>query len=174
MKHRFEFLHLTEDDLPMLFKWLNRPHLIKWWGREVSLDQVREKYLSRIEDKEAAKPFIVKMNDKPIGYIQYYNAGEGNPDWWSDKPGTDVLGIDQFIADEENLNKGIGTSMISGFIKLLFEDKHVTEIRVDPRPDNLRAIRCYEKVGFQKIKTIITPDGLALMMVLKRNKIQFC
>jgi len=28
MKNRFEFLHLAEDDLPMLFEWLNRSHLI--------------------------------------------------------------------------------------------------------------------------------------------------
>jgi RimJ/RimL family protein N-acetyltransferase len=57
---------------------------------------------------------------------------------------------------------------VSEFVSLLMEDPAVTEIRVDPRPDNLRAIRCYAKVGFRKIRAITTPDGPALLMILKR------
>jgi len=47
--------------------------------------------------------------------------------------------------------------MISEFVELLFKDKSITEIRVDPGPDNLRAIRSYEKVGFHKIQNISAP-----------------
>lgn len=59
--------------------------------------------------------------------------------------------------------------MITQFAEFLFEDPSVTEIRVDPRPDNLRAIRCYEKVGFQGAAEITNPDGPALMMILSRR-----
>lgn len=60
--------------------------------------------------------------------------------------------------------------MVAQFVSLLMEDPEVSEIRVDPRPDNPRAIRCYTKVGFREAGRITTPDGPALMMVLERGK----
>ena len=80
-----------------------------------------------------------------------------------------MLGIDQFLADGDRLDRGLGTAMISSFLARLFADPEVTEVRVDPRPENARAIRCYEKVGFRAVQPITTPDGPALMMVLDRS-----
>ena len=34
----------------------------------------------------------------------------------------------------------------------------VTKIQTDPSPSNLRAIRCYEKAGFERQGTVTTPD----------------
>ncbi len=58
---------------------------------------------------------------------------------------------------------------LSEFVAFLMADPRVTEIRVDPHPDNRRAIRCYAKVGFQDLGRITTPDGPAVMMILKRS-----
>jgi ribosomal protein S18 acetylase RimI-like enzyme len=35
---------------------------------------------------------------------------------------------------------------------------------------NGRAIRCYEKVGFQVVKRIVTPDGPALLMAIAKDR----
>ena len=167
---RFVFRPLAESDLPLLCAWLNRPHLQEWWREgPVSLDAVRAKYLPRVAGADAARPFVASLDGAAIGYIQYYAAAEGDPDWWPDRPGPGVLGIDQFLADGDRLGQGLGTALVSEFAAFLFEDPRVTEIRVDPRPDNLRAIRCYEKVGFRATGAIVTPDGPALMMVLTRD-----
>jgi len=165
----FEFTPLTEADLLLLMDWLNRPHLQKWWrSGEISLHEVRQEYLRRIAAEDDARPFIARFGDQPVGYIQYYLASKGDPDWWPNHPASGVLGIDQFLADGVRLGQGVGTAMVSAFVEFLFRDPEVTEIRVDPRPDNPRAIRCYEKVGFRRIRPITTPDGPAVMMVLKR------
>lgn len=166
---RFEFRPLTEEDLPLLLEWLNRPHLVKWWGAETTLEEVREKYLPRMLGADAARPFFAYLDETPVGYIQYYLAAEGNVDWWPDDPGLGVLGIDQFLADEDRLSQGLGTAMISQFAAWLMKDPKVTEIRVDPHPDNARAIHCYTKVGFREVGQITTPDGPARMMVLDRQ-----
>lgn len=167
---QFEFRPLTEADLPLLHDWLNRPHLQEWWRRgEISLEQVRDRYLPRIAGRDAARPYLAYLDGEPIGYIQYYLAAEGSGDWWPDEPGPGVLGIDQFLADGERLGQGLGTAMIGQFVDCLMRDPTVTEIRVDPRPDNRRAIRCYEKVGFRRVGPITTPDGPAIMMVLARQ-----
>ncbi len=173
---------LTEADLPMLCDWLNRPHLQTWWREEeITIDAVRRKYLPRIAGDAAARPFIALEGAEPIGHIQVYRADAGASDWWPDDPGFGVLGIDQFLADDERLGQGLGTRMVAAFTGRLLGDTEfvartfgeprflvepVTEIRTDPRPDNARAIRCYEKVGFRRIADIETPDGPAVMMVL--------
>lgn len=109
----FEFQLLTEKDLPLLTDWLSRPHLQQWWREDVIIiEAVRTKYLPQIYGDDDARPYIVYLDDRPIGYIQYYHAW-GNPNWWPDKPGKGVLGIDQFIADESQLDKGIGSKFIS-------------------------------------------------------------
>jgi RimJ/RimL family protein N-acetyltransferase len=165
----FAFRPLAEPDLPMLLEWLNRPHLVQWWEPERTLEEVREKYLPRIAGRDAARPHLALLDGDPVGYIQDYSAWEGSPDWWPDRPGPGVVGIDQFLADGDRLGQGRGTAMIRQFCHRLFRDPSVTEVRVDPRPDNLRAIRCYRKVGFREVGPITTPDGPALLMVLSRR-----
>jgi aminoglycoside 6'-N-acetyltransferase-1b len=46
----------------------------------------------------------------------------------------------------------------------------VTRIQTDPSPRNARAIRCYEKAGFRRVGTIVTPDGPAEYMVIDRRR----
>lgn len=52
---------------------------------------------------------------------------------------------------------------------MLLRDPQVTRLQTDPDPRNLRAIRCYEKAGFRRVREIVTPDGLALYMVRDRS-----
>jgi len=163
-----DFRPLTQDDLPLLCEWLHRPHLQRWWREGVvTVDEVREKYLPRIAGRDEARPYLACLDGRPAGYAQWYDAHEGS-DWWPDEPGPGARGIDQFLADGHRLGQGLGTAMVRAFTELLWADPDVTEIRVDPRPDNSRAIACYRRVGFRSRGDIATPDGPALLMVLER------
>ena len=42
------------------------------------------------------------------------------------------------------------TKLVRALVELLFNDPEVTKIQTDPSPSNLRAIRCYEKAGFER------------------------
>lgn len=164
---KFEFRRLREADLPLLHEWLDRPHVRETWGSEGTLDDLREKYLPRIAGEDAAQPYIASLDGEPVGYIQSYRAWAVSG-WYADDPGPGVWGIDQFLADGDRLGMGLGTAMVSQFVARLFEDPAVTEVRLDPHPDNHRAIRCYEKAGFVRAREIVTPDGRALLMRLVR------
>ncbi len=168
-RHQFHFKLLAEHDLGLLSEWLNRPHVAEWWDdRPVSCAAVREKYLPRILRSTSVSVYFAYLKGAPVGFIQSYLAAEQSDGWWPDERDLGVVGIDQFLADADDLGKGLGTEMVSQFVSAVFEDPAVTQIQVDPKPTNLRAVRCYEKVGFRKVGMIETPDGLALLMVMER------
>jgi AacA4 family aminoglycoside N(6')-acetyltransferase len=163
---------MTERDLPMLHEWLNRPHIVEWWGGEderPTLDEVREHYLPRVLAEESVIPYIAMLGDEPIGYAQSYVALGSGDGWWEDETDPGVRGIDQFLASQTQLNKGLGTKLVQTLVELLLSDPTVTKVQTDPAPNNHRAIRCYEKAGFVQQNVITTPDGPAVYMVQTRQ-----
>lgn len=163
---------MTERDLPMLHDWLNRPHIVEWWGGEderPSLQDVRQHYLPRVLTQESVTPYIAMLGDEPLGYAQSYVAMGSGDGWWEDETDPGVRGIDQFLAHPALLNQGLGTRLVRALVERLFQDPSVTRIQTDPAPDNLRAVRCYAKAGFENQGLITTPDGPAVYMVQSRQ-----
>lgn len=160
---------LQEADLPMLHEWLNREHIVEWWGGErPSLDEVKAQYLPRVLAEERVTPFIALLDDVPFAYVQSYVAMGSGDGWWPDETDPGVRGIDQSIADPALLGRGLGTRLVRAVLQQLFADPAVTRVQTDPAPDNGRAIRCYEKAGFRRVATIETPDGPAVYMLCER------
>ena len=163
---------LTERDLPMLHEWLNRPHVVEWWGGEEerpTLDEVLQHYLPRVLAKEVVTQYIAMLGKEPIGYAQTYVALGSGGGWWEDETDPGVRGIDQSLANPTQLNKGLGTKLVRALVELLFLDPAVTKIQTDPTPSNHRAIRCFEKAGFVQQKVITTPDGPAVYFERARS-----
>jgi len=59
-----------------------------------------------------------------------------------------------FIGEPTLFGKGYGTQMLIKFVIDLFETTDAEIIILDPEITNERAIRCYEKCGFVKVKKI--------------------
>jgi AacA4 family aminoglycoside N(6')-acetyltransferase len=160
---------MTEQDLPMLHDWLNRPHIVEWWGGErPSLERVRDDYMPSVLAQQNVTPYIATLDGEPFAYAQSYVALGAGDGWWQEETDPGVRGIDQSIGYSELLGRGLGTRLVCALIESLFSDPAVTKIQTDPSPDNHRAIRCYERAGFQRVKTIVTPDGPALYMIRHR------
>lgn len=62
--------------------------------------------------------------------------------------------MDQFIGETDYWNKGIGTLLIHTMVNYLATQKSAARIIMDPQASNKRAIRCYEKCGFEKVKLL--------------------
>lgn len=172
IEHRVTLRLMTDDDLPMLHAWLNRPHIVEWWGGEEerpSLAEVQEYYLPSSMADKGVTPYVAMLDEEPIGYAQSYIALGSGDGWWKDETDPGVRGIDQSLANAAQLNKGLGTMLVRALTELLFQDAAVTKIQTDPAPKNYRAIRCYEKAGFVRHSSIVTPDGPAVYMILTRS-----
>ena len=166
------FRVLQEIDLPLLHQWMHRPHVAQWWsGGDAgeSLEETKAKYMPRLQKSSPIKAYIASLFGEPIGFIQSYVALGCGDGWWEDERDPGVRGIDQFLCDDAKLGQGIGSRMVAAFVRQLFDDPSVTKVQTDPDPTNVRAIRCYEKAGFQSVGKVATPDGPALLMVFERR-----
>jgi aminoglycoside 6'-N-acetyltransferase len=139
-KLNITFAPLKEDDFETLFRWLQESHVKKWWkDKEFGcLNTIIEKYSPYLENKNGVWAFIVSIDGKKIGFIQYYFATPGK---------TDGAGIDFYIGEKEYLNKGISNLIIKDFL-----DQKVFKLFkfciADPDKKNIYAIRTLEKAGF--------------------------
>lgn len=155
----YVFRAVEADDLKLLADWLGKPHLAEWWGGDVeaSLAGIREAI-----DSIDTEPLIVELDGRPIAYLQSYDPHLEDDHPYQDQPfGT--LGLDISIGPPELLGKGHGSAILRQFAGMLFEEG-CPRLVIDPHPDNLRAIRAYEKAGFRACDRRDTPFGPALMM----------
>lgn len=157
----YAFRPVTADDLPMLERWLNAPHVRRWWGEPAKeVAGIAEDF-----DDPAMASFIVLHAGTPFAYLQSYRIAADDFSF-GDRPDRTV-GIDQFIGLADMVGIGHGPAMIDAFAAKVF-DEGVERIVLDPHPDNAHAIRAYEKAGFHAFDQRMTEDGPALMMARDR------
>lgn len=163
---RPSFRRLTEADLPLIHRWLNLPHVLEWWDRPgPSLDEVRAKYVPRLDDDSDVTPYVIHWDDVPIGYIQRYPVHEGA--WGLRNVGTSV-GIDLFIGHARYLGRGLGTQILRAFLReIVFQNPAVDACFIDPSPRNAVAIRAFEKAGFRDAGTGVDADTGAEVRLMK-------
>ena len=145
---------LTEQDKNLLLKWLTDERVLNYWEGKSSvfdLDRITEEFYSK-EDVEIIR-VIIECDKKSIGYVQMYRLNEELFNEY-EYPLTNkiVYGVDQFIGEPKYWDKGIGTKFMKLVLQYLTKEKNAEIIILDPHADNPRAIRCYEKVGFKKLK----------------------
>ncbi len=167
MEPIFIFKPLEENHLDILCDWFNKTHVKEWWDDHLTNEKIKEKYRQRIGDT-IVFPFIAYLDERPIGFIQYYHTDKISNNWWPDEMDSTV-GIDQFIGEENHINRGYGTQMIGQFMVKLFSEVNIKKIITDVDEKNHRAIRCYEKLGFYLSNKVTTPDGTVNLMTKYQN-----
>jgi aminoglycoside 6'-N-acetyltransferase len=156
---RYAFRPMEATDLPLLRRWLAMPHVVEWWGQPDEQFDLVSGDLS----EPAMEQFIVTTADRPIGYIQSYSPEDWGIQPFGNQPGG-TRGIDQFIGEPDMVGRGHGSAFIRAFIDKLVA-KGAPRVLTDPDPKNGRAIRAYEKAGFQRERLVQTSEGIALLMV---------
>jgi len=149
---------MTAADLPLVRKWLAQPHVVEWWG------DTHEQFelVSGDLHEPAMDQFIVEYEGGDFGYIQCYDLTAWDSGLGLHPEGT--RGIDQFIGEPDMVERGHGSAFIRAFVEDTLAGG-APRIVTDPDPANARAIRAYEKAGFEKVRLVDTPDGIALLMV---------
>jgi aminoglycoside 6'-N-acetyltransferase len=171
--NRFHFRPMNLDDLSLMHRWLNTPHVREWWDALLTLDAVVAKYTPQILGKEPTRSFIVEAVSRPVGYIQSYRIAD-YPEYARHLGAGDrAAGVDLFVGEVEFVGQGCGSAILIEFLRtVLFADEWPTECIIGPEIGNHRAIRSYQKVGFSYWKTVQIPGERApeyLMRIARRD-----
>jgi aminoglycoside 6'-N-acetyltransferase len=154
----YGFRPMTTADLPLIQRWLTLPHVREWWGDP---DQ-QYALVSGDLNEPAMDQYIVSVANSPLGYLQCYDLTEWNSGFGTQPMGT--RGIDLFIGEPMMIERGHGSALLRSFADDRLR-KGAPRMVTDPDPVNGRAIRAYQKAGFEKDRMVETPDGPALLMV---------
>jgi len=154
------FRPIADADVALLSRWLSDPKVGAWWaGTTVVYDEayVRSEVLHG-DDEEHVTQAIVELGGEPIGFQQWY-ALTGEPATMPEYglvPEDRAFGIDQFIGESHLHDSGIGTRQVRAVVEWLLGPAGPGARRVvtDPVVENERAIRCYEKAGFAKVRVL--------------------
>ncbi|MCV3212732.1 acetyltransferase [Plectonema radiosum NIES-515] len=176
--------HMEDEihDYQFMAKWLTDDKVLEFYeGRDnpFPLERIIETYKPQVTGDDPVIPCLVYYEKLPIGYIQYClldNLSENDRQTYCLDETNNVYAIDLFIGETNYWNQGIGTKILSTLVNYLLEELHAEKIVIDPNVKNTRAIRCYEKCGFEKVK-ILPKHELhegeyqdSWLMVRQRNK----
>lgn len=160
------FHPVRAEDLPMLARWMERPHWRQWWGEpDTELELVRD----MIEGRDTTRPFIFREDGRDAGYIQvWYVKDQQGPAVLQEYPWLTLLpmeavGVDLSIADGDRLSQGLGTEVLRTFVRALRRQGH-DRIVIDPDPANARALKAYRKAGFREMPHLLGRTGDCLLM----------
>ena len=144
-----------DADYRLVAGWLSDERVLEFYhGRDNAYDtaRVRNIYGPCARGEAEVVRCIMVYEGNPIGYLQYYPVLDGKP-YEVDSIRGDY-GIDLFIGESGLWDRGIGTRALSMLVGYLFTDLGAKRLLIDPQKSNHRAIRCYEKCGFTKIKLL--------------------
>lgn len=109
-------------------------------GAELFSNFIPSTFVSFEESKDLLW-FIILDDEDEIGTIWFERK---DPDRMSYDLGIYLNRIDLF-------GKGMGRTVIRSALETILSEKDVQKLYLDVRRNNIRAIRCYEKLGFETI-----------------------
>jgi len=132
----------TLDDLELLRRWDEQPHVIESdpnddWGWEVELGR----------SPPWREQLIAEVNGRPVGFIQILDPALEESHYWGDVM-PDLRAVDIWIGERGDLGRGDGTRMMRLALERCFADPMVTAVLIDPLASNTRSHRFYERLGF--------------------------
>lgn len=146
-------------------KYSDKKYFTRWW-RSKELLKLTSGILRLISDKEVDKYFqnilksekdhhlMITLDGETIGHV---SLAKGKNNWYE---------IQIVIGEKRYWGKGYGSKAIKLLLKKA-RQLNISKIYLEVRPNNFRAIRAYEKCGFQKVKMVFYPKNKYLPKTLK-------
>ncbi len=168
--HAISFRALSEDDLPRLTDWLNRPHLRRFFQFEpTTLEQVSAKYGPRIRGEVPTQSSLALLDGFPFGYLQCYRISDW-PDWQAVVGTTEGISIDLFIADPNLVGRGLGRRMLKRYVETVafaaYPDERLCWIGHEL--ENVAARACSEASGFVAVREYVEEGKPFVLLVQER------
>lgn len=165
----FQKATLAHKDI--IFEWLEKPHVKEFWDNSPEHREDIEIFMKG--RKEASSYFegvftywVASIEDEPYGFLMTGDVipRPDLPKEWIlhlSKTGKTYC-IDFLIGNEACLGKGLSAPTLKAFMSFIQEHvaPSVDTFFIGPAENNPRAIRAYEKAGFQTVAEFVLDSGV--------------
>jgi aminoglycoside 6'-N-acetyltransferase len=146
-----ELRTMTEADLPLVRRWLQQPHVARWWPQDETAEEELKQYRQRLTgevDDGTHLLVIVERGRAAIGWCQWYR--------WDDEPDEarelgalpGECGFDYAIGDPAAIGRGLGTEMNAVLVNEIRQHHPGCGLIVAPDAANAVSRRVLERNGF--------------------------
>lgn len=136
---------LGNEDIALFKKWLYTSHVARWYHDP--LDWINE-VENRNDEFSFLHHFVVELEEKLIGFCQYYEYCHSGEDWHGNTDIDGTYSIDYLIGDIEYLGKGFGKRMVQLLIDKIKLQNNAKRIIVQPEPENKASCNTLLSCGF--------------------------
>lgn len=130
-------------DAPLLTYWDSKPHVIDASGD----DDAEDWFVELAKSPTWRWYFIAEEDGRPVGIVQVIDPREEETHYWGDIE-AGLRALDIWIGEASDLNRGLGTQMMTQALDFCFSQDEVEAVVIDPLERNTRARRFYERTGF--------------------------
>lgn len=135
---------ITADDLPTLNRWRNDPELIAWLTNQFryigpQVDQQWFAHYQQNRDRAVRLAIVAQPNAQFVGTVQVTQVDARNQQ----------AEFSILLGEKRYWSRGIGKLATRGILRHAFRDLNLHRLYLHVLPDNHRAIRLYETVGFR-------------------------
>jgi aminoglycoside 6'-N-acetyltransferase len=147
-EHRFALRPMTEGDFPDVTRWVNAPHVARWWDERRSAAQVAAHYAPGVRGEDAVRYWIWEVNGRSVGFCQDYRIS-AHPQFALLCGRPDAIGFDYVIGEAAFVDRGLGTKLLWVFLRDIVVPAYdpVPELFAAPDHRNTRSLRVLEKLG---------------------------
>lgn len=147
-EHRLSVRPMTLGDLPDVTRWVNEPHVARWWDEHRSTQQVLDYYGPALRGEEPTRLFVLEVNGRSIGFVQDYRIRD-YPEYVLLAGHPDAVGFDYAIGEPAFVGRGLGTSLLWVYLRDIVWPAYpgVTEFFAAPDHRNVASLRVLAKLG---------------------------
>ncbi|HEY6934506.1 MAG TPA: GNAT family N-acetyltransferase [Marmoricola sp.] len=150
-QHWFACRPMTWGDLRDVTRWVNQPHVARWWDDQRTAAQVAAHYGPALSGQEPTRRWVFEVNGRSVGFAQDYRIGD-HPDYalLTGKP--DAVGIDYAIGEPAFVGRGLGTSLLWVLLAEVVVSSYddLREVHAAPDHRNAASLRVLAKLGFEQ------------------------
>ncbi len=161
----------TIEDAPRFEDWSRQPHVIAATTDDPNAEKAFEGavWADELASQSAVSQyFVAELEGEAIGALQIIDPHlEPTHYWAAIEP--NLRAIDIWIGSPQALGKGYGEQMMRWALRHCFANESVKAVVIDPLASNQRAIRFYERLGFERVELRHFGEDQCIVLRLERG-----
>lgn len=152
----FTWRRIGEQDFPLLRRWLEQPHVKRWWNHETTAEAVARDFGPAARGEEPSEDLLAFLEGRPVGLVQCSRLSD-YPEYLAEVAAIvpvpdEAMTIDYLIGDPRQTGRGMGTALIHSAIMRLWAEQPLAPcVLVPVVAANRRSWRALERAGLRRI-----------------------